>query len=87
MGTRVDFLEEARLVQFAVAALRGALESAGSSGPAPVRSKFVSNGIGVRSLVVGGVDYLGFKIPQSACIDHTDPGPELRPLSMIMHLR
>ena len=39
MGTRVDFLEEARPVQFAVAALGGALESTGFSGPAPVRSK------------------------------------------------
>jgi len=83
----VDFLEEARPVQFAVAALGGALESTGCSGPAPVRSKFVSEVVGEKLLMVGGVNHLGFKILHSACINHTDPGPELRPLSMIMHPR
>lgn len=42
---------------------------------------------GVKFEVVGEVNHLGFKIPQSACIDHTDPDPELRPLSKIIHLR
>jgi len=88
----VDFLEEARLEQFVMAALGGRWNQRDARERRRCDQKSVSEVVGVRfevvgDEVVGEVNHLGFKIPQFACIDHTDPGPELRPLSMIMHLR
>ena len=88
----MDFLEEARLEQFAVAALGGRWNQRVARVRRRCDQKSVSEVVGVRFEVVGDeavgeVDHLGFKIPQFGCMDHIDPGPELRPLSMIMHLR
>jgi hypothetical protein len=75
-------------VQFEVAALGGGRwNQRDSRDRHRCDQKSVCEVVGVRFEVVGEVNHLGFKIPQSACIDTTDPGPELRPLSMIMHLR